>query len=554
MPGISVTIGGKMDAASVKAAFGQVESAAEQSAIRISESQANAYGDWWRRKAAEGVDAKRIKAAEELVQSRAKTMLSAMGGGWAGDKESIKAERDALARAIRARRALRDLGDAAGGNGGLLNALKGSTSASSQLISVFSNTLSSLGSGMNPFKVFMQQGPNLAQAFTLMGRSALQALKAVLPFAAVAAVFAGIGYAVYRVHRYFKDLADGIKYAANPGGRARADFAQLNDELRNGADYAANFRKWMMSLGGETLSTAQKTDLLLKKLREKARLEAEIAKGRGATPQQLLEMETEQLKTELEIVNKAIEKSYEKRAEHLGAAKQAEKGLEGNIQKRADAAIADADNKRFAAAAKAIADKLGITELMQRPGSDEITKTQMVSKLNRMGGYDIVPESYTTTVAEEIDRLKKQEVVVEVDGIKQKKMNFLEAEREAKASLQRKSELDRVEADLVKILDSKKKLTKSDIESIKSLHDERREIENALQLKNEYGSTIAGLGGGGRQQQPLTSREQIGAYAGGGLAVTILDVNRQQLATMKSMAKDVAKFANATPTDGVSFQ
>ncbi len=52
---------------------------------------------------------------------------------------------------------------------GFLAKMQGTGSGSmSQLISVVSNTLSSLGSGINPARILMQQGPNVAQALVTM--------------------------------------------------------------------------------------------------------------------------------------------------------------------------------------------------------------------------------------------------------------------------------------------------------------------------------------------------------------------------------------------------
>ncbi len=52
---------------------------------------------------------------------------------------------------------------------GFFDKLRGTGSGSmAQLVSVVSNTLSSLGSGMSPARILMQQGPNVAQAFVSM--------------------------------------------------------------------------------------------------------------------------------------------------------------------------------------------------------------------------------------------------------------------------------------------------------------------------------------------------------------------------------------------------
>ena len=93
---------------------------------------------------------------------------------------------------------------------GFASAFSGSTSGFSQLVSVVSNTLSSLGSGMSPMRVFMQQAPNVAQAFTLMGASVKSFITALAPLGAVAAVggaaIKGVASAVEKVDETFNDI------------------------------------------------------------------------------------------------------------------------------------------------------------------------------------------------------------------------------------------------------------------------------------------------------------------------------------------------------------
>lgn len=64
-----------------------------------------------------------------------------------------------------------DRGDSAARNfiSRFIARMQGTGSGSmAQLVSVVSNTLSSLGSGINPFRILAQQGPNIAQAFITM--------------------------------------------------------------------------------------------------------------------------------------------------------------------------------------------------------------------------------------------------------------------------------------------------------------------------------------------------------------------------------------------------
>ena len=166
MPGLVISIGGRLDG-SFNAALNQ--------AVR---AQATANAQMRKSIAASGV------SAEEKRAAYAKLDID--------DEINRKIiNNDTVRRGIRLQRAKEEM-SAMNGSGGFGWTTAGSTagkgflkgfasqfamssSGMAQIISVVSNTASSIGAGMSPGRIIAQQLPNLIQAFTLMGKNAMLA-------------------------------------------------------------------------------------------------------------------------------------------------------------------------------------------------------------------------------------------------------------------------------------------------------------------------------------------------------------------------------------------
>lgn len=184
-------------------------------------------------------------------------------------------------------------------------ALKGSTSASSQLISVFSNTLSSLGSGMSPAKVLMQQGPNLAQSFTLMGKSAISALQALIPFAAVASVFAVIGIALFKVYSHFQKIATALLLARERMGWFGSSVTTVASAVEKANAAFRDHASWLKTISNSYLSLNDIVSDAIGLQDELNQIELDKAKSAGATPETIKKMELGFLEKKLDYLENA---------------------------------------------------------------------------------------------------------------------------------------------------------------------------------------------------------------------------------------------------------
>lgn len=220
MPGLVVSLGGKLDP-SYQATILQ--------AVNMAKAQNNALRT---------AIAQSTGSAAEKAAAYAKLDLD--------DEINRKIiNNDAARVAIRKRRAKAEIDEIASGSGGFAwntpgqragrGFLKGfagqfaiGSSGIAQLISVASNTMSSLASGMDPSRVLAQQLPNVIQAFTLLGANAMKIAMRGFGIGTLIAGAAAIGGSSMRARSAAEEADASNKNLGNQTGSLRA---RLNDYL-----------------------------------------------------------------------------------------------------------------------------------------------------------------------------------------------------------------------------------------------------------------------------------------------------------------------------------
>lgn len=154
-------------------------------------------------------------------------------------------------------------------------------SGTSQLISVFSNTLSSLGAGISPARIFAQQAPNFIQAFTLMGKNAMSMLSKILfnpaTWVAGGAIAAGglFYYISYRAKKAAEDIASigaSFSHSLGPMERMVSLLEQASKKSKEIADSNREFNKWLQESENKMQPAKTAAEAALK--REAAKREA----------------------------------------------------------------------------------------------------------------------------------------------------------------------------------------------------------------------------------------------------------------------------------------
>lgn len=222
--GINFRIGGVLDP-SYKGALAQSVTEAKSAAQKITAAQENQYAGYFTRLTTTSAKVRRTLEADAAVSQAAKDLIRAMGSDWDRTRAGIQPERDALAQALRARRALRDVksfaaeaGSDAGG-GFLSNFIAKFAGQSGkmgmmQLVHTFRATFDAIVAGINPWRVLLYEAPQAMQAITLMGGGMLKVLAAVAVGAtAVAAIIAAPFIWLHRVNSLVKDMVGPMRDA-----------------------------------------------------------------------------------------------------------------------------------------------------------------------------------------------------------------------------------------------------------------------------------------------------------------------------------------------------
>jgi len=451
-------------------------------------------------------------------------------------------------------------GQKAGGNfmTRFLDSMKGTGSGGvSQMISVVSNTMSSLASGMSPTRILAQQLPNLLQSFTLIGQSVIKFIFNPITLAVTAglALVAGAGYAIYR---HFSLLAKNIENVSNRMGLARASTAQLNDVMASARDLTLSHAAAMSKLADKTLTVKERTDELLESLREKHGWEMKMATAKGASPKQLAEMEVQQAKAELAIINQAItdQKAANTKNEADAKSLQAKIKAESRNETGDFGLLKVAQESATTAAANrdAVIKKLGpdFQALLNRQRTEGDNAEYQYQKpvpggIGGMGPGGFA-ETVTTTVGAELEKLKNMVVTTE-GGFK----TLNQATLEWRGANEKVADLTESTAKLTDSLKQKQAAVEEGTRNEDSLNKQRKKIEQELGYQSEYGPQLAAMTGGGARAD-LTANQRIGAYAMPG-QLSMMDIAKKQLqATNTTNTKlDEVKSAVAGNNVNASF-
>lgn len=490
--------------------------------------------------------ARKKMMVDARVEAAAASLWDAHAPGIQTSKGDLKTQRDELAQALRARRAMRSgMGGESGTHGG------GIGSGAAQLFHVGRASLDSIASGMSPWRVFMQQAPQALQALTFMGKGALATLARIAMIAGpIAAGLGIIATGAYLVHRYFKNLSLGLDDVARKGGYARTTQTEMNDAFRNSSDSAARYKQWLDEVGRSTATVAEETEQLLKGMREEAAIKMQIAKDRGASGSKIMNMELEALKAERETLLAGIKTADENLKKKESESKLIEKEIESS-----DAGIMEKKAKdkadKLAVLIEEYKNKTGIDKLEGRKDEEQITTLEQSS--GPMGGINYTSKS--TTVGEEKKRLAQNEIAVG-DGSVGSNGNLASLELQLKAALEDEKKFKAAQTDLAEKLKTKQIEVKQSKDSSKTLGTQLTDVQKQEELKKKYGSKLGNMSGGsGGGSSNLTERERIGAASN--TQVTLIDINRRQLEVLKVIAHKQANwskpFSGNDTVGGVHF-
>lgn len=490
--------------------------------------------------------AKSLLDKQNAYLARKAGIMGTMGSGMAPGFSKLLATEAALAAGTAGAKT------ATGFLAGFMERMKGTGgSGMSQLISVFSNTLSSLGAGISPARIFAQQAPNFIQAFTLMSKNAFSAIMRFLfsPFTwAVTGMVAVAGGGAYLIYRYFKNLSLGLENVANKFGLAKVTSEELNKAMKSGEDAARGYKSWLDEIGRSTDTLGDVTERLLRKMREQAKLEQDLARARGASPQTITGMEISQLEREIAVLEEAHQKQKALNEENLKAANLAAAKLSSNNNAE-NVALMDNASRGRATAAKILdvvknqLDMKRIEELRKLVGNNP---NAVIQELKMVGsGQFATLEKVSTRAADALRALESTLINVDEEGMKFHG-TLADAEREFKGAIALEKDFQEKQDALTRALKQKQDAVEQGKAVDKSLTEQIDQLKTDLGLKQKFGPQLDAYsrGGGGRGGGDMvTDRQRIGLGAASSINVSMLETARKQLSVQQELLRSNQELA-----------
>ena len=336
---------------------------------------------------------------------------------------------------------------------------------------------------------------------------------------AITAALAGIVMHMHKLATEAKNLHDLL----DP---LHKKFTEQADAVREASSQHQKYLDYLTKIGDETEKLPDKIEEVIKKLREQSQAQIELARARGDNKMAIEAMEEAQLKEELRITTLG----------KLQAQRQLEDAQSDLADKEAkyNAGVGDAASlhgtqqaaKNAGEILDAIQDAFEAHPTMSVPDPD--------SAANAMGGpaYKNIPTSENTLFTVKIG---EKEVTTSLAKAKAA-YNRLSTQADSLASAQQ---------NLKDVFEDAKSTLKERNDAVKKLSKAERDYQDELGIKQTLGRQIAAAGGG-RGGVTATAWEKAG-LGGGGHAVSMLDLGKQQLAVQHKIERNTAHTAKHTP-------
>lgn len=435
-----------------------------------------------------------------------------------------------------------------------------------QLIHVGRATVDSLASGMSPWRVMMQQGPQAFQAFASMGGQA--ALRFV---AAFGAAVASIGAIIAAPFIYFSRV-DGLAERLAPhklidfsreyiplvnrtaeGLYRMAKAAQRVNEEYNGATAsAARFQKQL----DDQFEVQKQLDALSKEREiraaqgDSARL-AEIEKRYGQLDikrnQEKMEADKQAKIKEVEGLQKELADLEERKKAITVGDESKHKSVLETMRARAEDAkkLLDEENKRQVDEQSQTIFGKGIskagkwfTNMYQSGG---LGQAMIPTPGNLVGGLKKGSELGST-----VDQAKQKDLeLARAQVIQYKKL--LDAENARNKAIEERNRLQGdSEKNSARLAQLKKEIADADAQSARATTN----MEKIEAAKNQNRTDAFANGAGGAASASITERERIGARSGSGVTVSLLEVSKKHLAESQKHTTNLADIARALAEGG----
>lgn len=330
-----------------------------------------------------------------------------------------------------------------------------------------------------------------------------------------------LGVSAYFAVRHLITLRREAENLADLMDTTNASFTDQASALREAARAAQEFDDWLKKLHESESDFADSVHETLDAMRERARLEHELAADKGASKRQLAQMDIDALRKEKDFLDKSIAAAKEKQAKDEADAKSAAR--DANSPER-EATIKTASQRAEEAAKIADVVRERMKHTSQR---GEIIGT----------GLEGVPIYGPDRASNENDKMTGIKIGEKIYP----DMSLKEAEANMKKLNDEVIELIATQKKLADLEHEKERLSEKDKETLKNLTKTRDKIVQDLGLKGEFLPQIADAKGHKMVHGSVNELQRVGAYA----APSILaNIAKQSLHEQREIKQLVGKLAN----------
>lgn len=416
--------------------------------------------------------------------------------------------------------------------------ISGLGAGQAQLVHSLRATVDSLASGQNPFTILLQQGPQVAQAFSMMGEGALGFAKKLLMMPIVWAIagFVALAAALFFVIKHFKELDRVQENLRKLTDLTTTTFDDQVKAMKDARDAHAEQVQWLRKHAIAQDNLAESADKALKALREKSKFEHDLASAKGASRAQLARMDIEAAKAELALLQKQADLAEQ--AHHKSF-------LQQKAAAEAKARFASGDGAQLNAQKKKLEEAAALVkEIEEKVAKEKIREIDVAASTAaaRAGGTGFISKIRAATDRDKFDTADFG------------KMSLAEARDKYRAIESSVILIEQKEKSINELLKDKTTLTDDQKKQYEKLRGEITSLQGDIGLKEKFLPQLARFGHGGAPGGDSLS--SIGNFLGAnrGLVNSVaeqhLGVARQQLTEQQKTTKAVEKVGEKITSGG----
>jgi len=332
--------------------------------------------------------------------------------------------------------------------------------------------------------------------------------------------FVAMGTAAFFVIRHFMKLREEAKNLADLMDITTIKFSEQSALMKKSIQEAQAFNDWLRNLGKSEQNLGDQIQETLRGMREKARLERELAAEGGASKKKLADMDIAELQKEVHILEVA------KREAHRQIER--DKRLTADAEKRRNDVTREGQLKK---ASDSAAEMARIVDALK-----EKVKTQRISELGVTATGDDVMIAREAT-AEDV-------FSVNVGG-KDWHMSQRQAEERHKELEAAELRLAREQKGLADTVEARKKKSQKDEAEEARVNKELREARTDLRLKQQYLPKLAEEAVRSRVLHGnVTSLQGVGGYTSPA-SIALIDTAKKSEHHLKTIRDHVVSRAHA---------